>query len=56
VENIRRVVTPGQVAEAIARGIEHNTRTVYVPKIGWVFTSLEFLAPWLMDRYVRGKF
>jgi len=56
VEDIRRVVSPDQVAEAVAHGIEHNKRTVYVPKIGWAFTSMEFFAPWLMDWYVRGKF
>lgn len=56
VENIRRVVTPDQVASAIVRGIECGKRTVYIPKAGMLFTSLEFFAPRLMDWYVRGKF
>jgi len=56
VVNIRRVVSPDQVAEAIVYGVERNKRTVYVPKIGWAFTSLEVFAPWLMDWYLRGKF
>jgi short-subunit dehydrogenase len=56
VENIRRVVSPDQVAAAIIRGVERGKRTVFVPKIGFVFTSLDFLAPRIMDWYLRGKF
>jgi short-subunit dehydrogenase len=56
VENIRRVVTPDQVALAVMRGVERGKRTVFVPKIGFVFTSLDFFAPRVMDWYLRGKF
>lgn len=56
VQEIRRVVTPDQVAAAILRGIERGRRTVYVPRIGRLFASLEFFSPRLMDWYVRGKF
>jgi len=56
VVNIRRQVTPEQVAGAIVRGIERNQRTVFVPRIGWVFATLELFAPQLMDVYLRGKF
>jgi short-subunit dehydrogenase len=56
VADIRRVVSPDQVAAAVIRGIERNRRTVFVPRIGFLFTSLEFFAPWLMDWYLRGKF
>jgi short-subunit dehydrogenase len=56
VKDIRRVVTPDQVADAIIRGVERNKRTVYVPKIGFAFTALESIAPWAMDRYLRRKF
>jgi short-subunit dehydrogenase len=56
VEDIRRIVSPDQVASAIIRGLERRKRTVFVPKIGLIFTSLDFFAPWLMDWYVRGKF
>jgi short-subunit dehydrogenase len=56
VENIRRVVSPDQVANAIIRGVERGKRTVFVPKIGFVFTSLDFFAPRVMDWYLRGKF
>jgi short-subunit dehydrogenase len=56
VEDIRRVVSPDQVAEAVIKGIERGKRTVYVPKIGFLFTSLDFFAPRVMDWYLRGKF
>jgi short-subunit dehydrogenase len=56
VEDIRRVVSADQVAEAVIRGVERKKRTVFVPKIGFVFTSLDFFAPRVMDWYLRGKF
>jgi short-subunit dehydrogenase len=56
VEDIRRVVTPDQVAAAVIRGVERRKRTVFVPRIGFVFTSLDFFAPRVMDWYLRGKF
>jgi short-subunit dehydrogenase len=56
VEDIRRVVSPDQVASAVIRGVERGKRTVFVPKIGFLFTSLDFFAPRVMDWYLRGKF
>ncbi len=56
VEDIRRVVSPDQVASAIIKGVERGKRTVFVPKIGFLFTSLDFFAPRVMDWYLRGKF
>jgi short-subunit dehydrogenase len=56
VEDIRRVVSPDQVASAVIRGVERQKRTVFVPKIGFLFTSLDFFAPRVMDWYLRGKF
>ena len=56
VEDIRRTVTPEQVAATIMYGVERRKSTIYVPKIGLAFTSLDFFAPWLMDWYLRGKF
>jgi short-subunit dehydrogenase len=56
VEDIRRVVSPDQVAAAVMKGVERGKRTVFVPKIGFLFTSLDFFAPRVMDWYVRGKF
>jgi short-subunit dehydrogenase len=55
VQDIRRVVTPDQVAAATIHGIERRKRTVYVPKIGWAFTTMEAVAPWAMDLYLHGK-
>jgi len=55
VEKIRRVVRPEQVAEAILEGLERRRRTVFVPKIGRVFTALDFFAPRVMDWYLRRK-
>jgi short-subunit dehydrogenase len=55
VEAIRRVVSPEQVAAAVIRGVERGKREVYVPKSGFIFTSLEFFAPRAMDWYLRGK-
>lgn len=56
VEDIRRIVTPERVAEAMMRGVERRRRTVFVPRIGFIFTSLDFVAPGVMDWYLRGKF
>ena len=56
VEDIRRVVSPDQVAQAVIRGVERGRRTVFVPRIGFVFTALDFFAPRMMDWYLRSKF
>ncbi len=56
VEDIRRVVSADEVARAVVRGLEKGKRTVFVPRIGFAFTSLEFFAPSVMDWYLRGKF
>lgn len=56
VEDIRRIVTPDQVAAAMMRGVERKKRIVYVPKVGRLFTSLEFFAPRVMDWYLQSKF
>ena len=56
VEDIRRVVSPDQVASALVRGLELGKKTVYVPGIGRLFTSLDFFAPRVMDWYLRRKF
>jgi len=55
VEGIRRVVSPDEVAIALIRGVERGKRTVFVPRIGFLFTSLDFFAPRVMDWYLRGK-
>lgn len=55
VEEIRRVVKPEEVAAAVVDGLERNKRTVFVPKVGRIFTALDFFAPSVMDWYLRRK-
>jgi len=55
VEAIRRIVTPEAVAKGILRGIGRRASAVYVPRIGRLFTAMDFVAPWLMDWYVARK-
>ena len=55
VENIRRLVSPDQVALGLIRGLERGQKTVFVPKIGFIFTSLDFFAPRVMDWYLKEK-
>ena len=43
VEDIRRVVSPDGVARAVIRGVECEKRAAFVPRIGIIFTSLDFL-------------
>jgi NAD(P)-dependent dehydrogenase (short-subunit alcohol dehydrogenase family) len=52
VRQIRRVVPADAVADAILRGVYKGRRTVYVPKIGAIFTLLGSIAPSLMDLYL----
>ena len=39
----------GECAEAIARGVERDARTVVTPRAGWIFIALERLLPWAVD-------
>ncbi|MBV9085699.1 MAG: SDR family NAD(P)-dependent oxidoreductase [Acidobacteriaceae bacterium] len=55
VSGIRRTVTPERVAEAVVRGIERRSRTVYVPRIGKLFTSLDEISSRVMDWYLARK-
>lgn len=55
VEDIKRVVTPEQVADGILRGIERRQLNVHVPWLSKVFMSVDFVAPRVMDWYCRGK-
>jgi short-subunit dehydrogenase len=55
VSNIRRTVSPAQVAEAVVRGIERGSRTVYVPRLGKLFTSLDEISSRAMDWYIARK-
>jgi short-subunit dehydrogenase len=42
-------ITAAQCAEAIAKGVERDARTVVTPRLGWVFVALERLFPRLID-------
>lgn len=55
VSDIRRTVTPEQVAGAVVKGIERRARTVYVPQIGRLFTMLDQVSSRTMDWYVARK-
>ena len=55
VSDIRRTVSPARVAEEIVRGIERGSRTVYVPRLGKLFTSLDELSSRTMDWYIARK-
>ena len=49
----RAAITASQCAEAIARGVEKNKRTVMTPKIGWVLVGLKRLFPAAVDWQMR---
>ena len=42
-------ITPEQCAEAVARGVERDARTVVTPWAGWLFVMIERLLPKLVD-------
>ncbi len=42
-------ITAEQCAEAIARGVERNARTVVTPRAGWLFIIMERLLPKIVD-------
>ncbi|MBL8210478.1 MAG: SDR family NAD(P)-dependent oxidoreductase [Bryobacterales bacterium] len=52
VSDIRRIVSPQAVAARIVSAVERRTRTVFVPRIGRAFTSMEFVTQGLMDWYL----
>jgi short-subunit dehydrogenase len=55
VSDIRRTVSPEHVADAVVRGIQRDARTVYVPQIGKLFTSLDEVSSRMMDWYIARK-
>lgn len=42
-------ITPQRCAEAIARGVERDARTVVTPRAGWLFIMMERMFPRLVD-------
>ncbi|MEK7407151.1 MAG: SDR family NAD(P)-dependent oxidoreductase [Acidobacteriota bacterium] len=50
----RFAITAEECAEAIARGVERNARTVVVPAVGWILVAVARLLPRLLEaRLVR---
>ncbi len=49
----RFAITPEQCAEAIARGVERDARTVVTPGVGRLLTGLRFLFPRQVDRQLE---
>lgn len=49
VKGRRFTITPDECAQAIARGVERDARTVIAPRIGWMFVALSRLFPRLVD-------
>jgi short-subunit dehydrogenase len=49
-------IRPEECAEAIARGVEKNARTVVTPRVGWAFIALERLFPSWIDRRLEGMY
>jgi short-subunit dehydrogenase len=45
----RFAITPEQCAEAIARGVERDARTVMAPRSGWLLVWAERLFPSLVE-------
>jgi short-subunit dehydrogenase len=56
VGNIRRVISPQRLAEAIVRGVERESRSVVLPRIGHLFALIDSLAPAVMDLYLDRKY
>jgi short-subunit dehydrogenase len=46
-------ITPEQCAEAVARGVVRDTRTVVTPAIGWALVALQRLFPSLVEMQMR---
>ena len=46
-------ITAEQCAEAVARGVERNARTVVTPAIGWALIAAKRLLPSLVEAQMR---
>lgn len=55
VEQIRYVISPNDLAQAIVEGIVRRRRIVVLPKIARLFAFLNYAFPWLMDWYCEYK-
>lgn len=55
VEQIRYVIPPEQLAEAILNGVTRRRRIVVLPKVARLFAMFNYAFPWLMDWYCDYK-
>ena len=46
-------ITAEQCAEAVARGVERNARTVVTPAVGWALVAAQRLLPSLVEAQMR---
>ncbi len=53
-EMSRYAISADHCAEAIARGVEREARTVVTPRWGWLFIALEHLLPSVVDSRLGG--
>ncbi len=49
----RFAINADQCAEAIARGVERNARTVLAPRLGWLMVAAARLLPRMVDRQLE---
>lgn len=49
VQGRKFAITADECAEAIARGVERDARTVMVPRIGWLFVALSRMLPGVVE-------
>lgn len=49
-------ISAGQCAEAIARGVERNARTVVTPRMGWLLVALARLLPATVDAHMASLY
>jgi short-subunit dehydrogenase len=55
VADIKRVVSPDQVAATIVKAARTGAHTLYVPQIGRLFTALDAISSRVMDWYLLQK-
>ena len=52
VADIRRIVSPDEVALCVVRSIAERKRRIFIPWYGRIFTGLDFFLPAVMDWYI----
>jgi hypothetical protein len=49
----RFAITPEHCAEAVARGVERDARTVVTPRIGWALIAAQRLFPAIVEAQMK---